>query len=119
MSKAITPSAALELLLRSAGEFARQRSNLDNSLPYEVFGDLALTLAGRLTDELSEAGIAEAFDCFNILAANGDEDTIELLRSGVFEILCDRTLGIERARANLAPPARRIFDEVAAYYERR
>ena len=64
----------------------------------------------------SATGVTEGFGVLNA-AASGDEDTIELLRSGVFEILCDTALGEERARAHLVPPARTIFEEVAGFYE--
>jgi Domain of unknown function (DUF4265) len=66
---------------------------------------------------LSERGIAEGFAFLNSLVAHADVDMIELLRSGVFEVLCDTAVGIERARAHLVPAARRIFEEVAADYE--
>lgn len=114
------PSAALALLLSSNGEFAQRRPGTENSSEYEVFGDLALALSGQdPTNELSERGIAEGFALLNRLVGEADIDTIELLRTGVFEVLCDTTLGTTRARTHLVPAARKIFEEVAADYEGR
>src|SRR5262245_25277040 len=106
------------MLLASRIEFARSRIASDNSNVYEVFGTFALALSSQgVVDPLSEAGVREGFKLLNEIAARADADTIELLRTAVFEVLCDTAAGIKGARSQLVDGARKVFEEVAEDYD--
>jgi hypothetical protein len=91
---------------------ARERAGEDNSSPYEVLGELALLMVDEI--ELRREGhvVEEALPLLGEMAASADDQVVNLLVTGVLEVLGDSPLAREAMRRVLSGPACDLLERV-------
>ncbi|HEX9774371.1 MAG TPA: hypothetical protein VGB83_02155 [Actinomycetota bacterium] len=89
MSSSRGPIDLIHELFRRAPSYAAIRSDAENDLVYEVFGDLALLIVDK-DPRLAREDVGAVFDLFNEMADSAHLEEQNVLVVAVLEVLCDR-----------------------------
>lgn len=100
-----------DLLAKFVSFKKAQNYEPEDLTPYSVFGDFAIYLQEKfISNDIKQSEIDDAFQFFNTLAESDNQDVLNLLVTGIFEVFTDEQKTVELAHSKLNILGRRLFD---------
>ena len=99
-------------LFKRVPDFNSIYGNQNTDLPYVVFGSLALYLCKLIHDGDKEILLGRSFKFLNEMALSEDRDVINLLVTGVLEVIADDNLCKRKAINYMSDECQRRLNEI-------